>query len=685
MWKSIALVTVAVLLVTFLAAWWYLYTDDPYTSPPDPATLQTVAGSDLPTASAPRDTSSGPNVRVEGTRFEAPDGRQMYLRGVNLGGSSKVPYDPYLPSHVRAGFFDGADVSFVGRPFPLEAADRHFERLAAWGFHFARLLVPWEAVEHAGPGQYDEAYLDYIEQIVRRADAHGINLFIDPHQDVFSRFTGGDGAPMWAFEKVGLNVNAFSETGTALVHNLHDGDYPRMGWVTNYAKMATATMFTLFFGGTDFAPQTTVEGEPVQTYLQRHYIQAMQQVARRLADAPNVIGFDTLNEPSPGFIGVEDLTGTGLLQIGPTPTYAQGMYLADGHPQEVGVYSFGLFGATEERRTTLNPDGRRAWLDGHAPIWKQHGVWGTDDRGRPVLRAPDYFAEANGTPVDFANDYLKPFIDRYAKAIRAVDDDAVIFAEPAVFESLPEWSADETEGFVHAGHWYDAPTLLTKEYSPILSIDIENESLLLGKTAIREAFERQLASMKTETQQSMGARPTLVGEFGIPFDLNEGAAYESGDFSDQAAALDRSFNAVEENLLSYTLWNYTADNTNAHGDQWNGEDLSIFSVDQQTDPSDLDSGGRALEVVIRPYPKKIAGTLTTYQFRADTQELYVRFTPDPALSRPTELFLPKYHYGDGFVVEATTTDLAWDPERRLLLVNAHEPAEAQHVVVRPAR
>ena len=43
--------------------------------------------------------------------------------------------------------------------------------------------------------------------------------------------------------------------------------------------------------------------------------------------------------------------------------------------------------------------------------------------------------------------------------------------------------------------------------------------------------------------------------------------------------LDRSVNAVEENLLSYTLWNYTADNTNAHGDQWNGEDLSTFSTD----------------------------------------------------------------------------------------------------------
>ncbi|MCJ7533053.1 MAG: hypothetical protein MUO64_18780 [Anaerolineales bacterium] len=30
------------------------------------------------------------------------------------------------------------------------------------------------------------------------------------------------------------------------------------------------TMFTLFFGGNDFAPKTKVNGEPVQEFLQRH-------------------------------------------------------------------------------------------------------------------------------------------------------------------------------------------------------------------------------------------------------------------------------------------------------------------------------------------------------------------------------------------------------------------------------
>ena len=57
---------------------------------------------------------------------------------------------------------------------------------------------------------------------------------------------------------------------------------------------------------------------------------------------------------------------------------------------------------------------------------------------------------------------------------------------------------------------------------------------------------------------------------------------------------------MEANLVSCTLWNYTADNSNGRGDQWNGEDLSLFSRDQQKDAADINSGGRALAAGTRP-------------------------------------------------------------------------------------
>ena len=134
-------------------------------------------------------------IKASGKWLKDQHGRTVLLRGVSLGGSSKVPRTPDGATHIRQGFFDHRDVSFTGRPFPLEEADEHLRRLRAWGFDLVRLLVPWEAVEHAGPGIYDQAYLDYLYFLIERAEELGIQVIIDPHQDVWSRFSGGDGAP----------------------------------------------------------------------------------------------------------------------------------------------------------------------------------------------------------------------------------------------------------------------------------------------------------------------------------------------------------------------------------------------------------------------------------------------------------------------------------------------------------
>src|SRR5438552_8530862 len=167
-------------------------------------------------------------IHIEGSHFKDEHGRTRILRGVNLGGSSRVPLKPDGATHVRDGFFEHRTVSFVGRPFPLEVADEHFARLREWGLTCLRFLVIWEAIEHAGPGIYDSAYLDYVYAIIKRADEHGLLVLIDPHQDVWSRFCGGDGALGWTFEAVGMDITTFHEAGVALVHQLHGGPLPRM-------------------------------------------------------------------------------------------------------------------------------------------------------------------------------------------------------------------------------------------------------------------------------------------------------------------------------------------------------------------------------------------------------------------------------------------------------------------------
>jgi hypothetical protein len=619
-------------------------------------------------------------IRVAGPWFKDEHGRTLILRGVNLGGSSKVPFRPNGATHIREGFFDHRNVSFVGRPFPLEEAEEHLTRLRAWGFSFLRLLVTWEAIEHAGPGIYDEEYLDFICRVVEKAGEHGIELFVDPHQDVWSRFSGGDGAPGWTFEAVGMDITRFAETGAAIVHATHGDPLPRMIWPTNSGKLAAATMFTLFFGGNDFAPQTRVDGEPVQEFLQRHYVDAIKHLALRLRGLSNVVGYDTMNEPSAGFIGWEDLNGRpGLLLKGDAPTALQGMLLGAGFPQEVEQWDVGLRGARRLGTRLVNPQGASVWLDGYEPIWRQNGVWGLDAAGQPQLSRPDHFTRVNGRPVHFNRDYFRPFANRYAREIRSIAPEALIFVEGVPMERDLSWGPEDAPNIVHAAHWYDGFTLFLKNFVPWFTFDTQNMRPTLGQRRVRRLFADQVAEIRRCSERSMGNVPTLIGEFGIPFDMRDKHAYRTGDFSLPVRALDASFQAIESNLVGCTLWNYTADNTNARGDQWNDEDLSLFSRDQQTDPSDINSGGRALEAAVRPTARAVAGEPLRMAFDLRRRAFELEFRHDPLVEAPSEIFVPNLQYPQGYHV--TVSDGSYEIDRAAqTLIYAHTRERDVHRV-----
>lgn len=621
-------------------------------------------------------------VRVEGPFFKDEYGRTLILRGVNLAGSSKVPFSPDGATYRSEQFFDHRHVSFVGRPFPLEEADEHFRRLRAWGLTFLRFLVTWEAIEHAGPGQYDEAYLDYIRAVLQKAASYDIQVFIDPHQDVWSRFSGGDGAPGWTLEAVGFDLRHLHETGAAIVHSQHGDPFPQMVWPSNSSKLASATMFTLFFGGSHFAPLTKIEGEPVQEYLQRHYIQAVSRLAERLRDLPNVVGYDIFNEPLHGYIGWKRLDRReGVLQTGETPTPFQSMLLGAGYPQWVDVMDRRVFGIHRVGRRLVNPRGLSAWREGYTCIWRQHGIWDTDRRGKPVLLQPEYFTQYQGKPVDFANDYLKPFINRYAKAIRRVHPNALIFIEGEAFNSVPCWGAEDAKDIVYAPHWYDAFVLFFKSFVPWLGVDVRHGGrLVFGRNAIRKSFAAQIAHFREQSRRCLGNAPTLIGEFGIAFDLNRKQAYRSGDYSQQIEALDRSLRAMDDNCMSFTIWNYTPDNTNTRGDLWNDEDLSIFSRDQQTNPSDIHSGGRALPALLRPYPLSTAGQPLSLEFDYRTGLFRYRFRHDPAVTAPTELYVPEFQYPQGCWVEVTDGEFELDLTAQRLIYR-HTQQQAEHEII----
>lgn len=594
-------------------------------------------------------------IKTKGPWLIDETGRTVMLRGVNLGGSTKVPTKPNGATWNPEGFFDHRNVSFVDRPFPLAEADEHYARLRLWGFNCLRFLITWEAVEHAGPGIYDEEYLDYLHAVVKKAGEYGLHVFIDPHQDVYSRFSGGDGAPGWTLEAAGFDMRNFKETGAAIVHQTHGDPFPRMIWPTNAYKLAAATMFALFFAGNDFAPKTMVEGKHIQDYLQEHYFAAMKKVAQKLKDLDCVMGFDTLNEPQRGYVGVKDLTTLyGYMDIGIVPTPWQSILLGAGYPQRVKHLVRNVMGTFQKGLVTLNAEKKSAWLPGRECVWKQNGVWDVDADGKPVLLKPDHFHIINGHEVNFVQDYMKPFIQKMTANIRTVKAGWIGFMESEVNNHPPFWEEAAELNMVNVPHWYDGPLLFLKKYISFLGFNEITQQVIIGKKKVDEAYVAQLAEVKRLNKERLGNIPLLIGEFGIPFDMDKKKAFRNGDYRNHVKAMDRSMSTLEANLLNYTLWNYTSDNSNERGDLWNDEDLSIFCRDQQTDKSDLNSGGRALQAVIRPFPIALAGEPVKSCFDPFTRTYQLEFLGDHSIDAPSEVFYPLFHYGKG--AEITVSD-----------------------------
>ncbi len=623
-------------------------------------------------------------IKTKGPWLIDETGRTVMLRGVNLGGSSKVPTRPNGATWNLEGFFDHRNVSFVGRPFPLAEADEHYARLRQWGFNCLRFLITWEAVEHAGPGIYDEEYLDYLHAVVKKAVEYGLHVFIDPHQDVYSRFSGGDGAPGWTLEAAGLDMRHFKETGAAIVHQTHGDPFPRMIWPTNAYKLAAATMFALFFAGNDFAPKTLVDGKPIQDYLQEHYFAAMKKVAQKLKDLDCVMGFDTLNEPQCGYIGLKDLRNMfGHMDIGIVPTPWQSIQLGSGFTQKVKHLIRNVAGTFQKGWVTLNAEKRSAWLPGRECVWKQNGVWDIDQAGNPVLLKPDHFHKVGEHEVNFVQDYMRPFMQKMTANIRTVKADWIGFMESEVNNYAPYWQEAAEMNMVYVPHWYDGPLLYFKKYVSFLGFNEITQEVVFGKKKVDAAYVAQLAEVRQHTRERLGNIPLLIGEFGIPYDLDKKKAFRDGDFRHHVKAMDRSMSTMETNLLNYTIWNYTSDNSNERGDLWNDEDLSIFCRDQQTDASDLNSGGRALKAVIRPFPFAVAGEPISSRFDPFSGTYELEFIGDPTIKEPTQVFYPLFHYARGAKISVSDGTTSVDEKNQTLF---YTPGAMEHhtLTIKPA-
>jgi len=177
------------------------------------------------------------------------EGRRVYFRGVNAGANAKLP--PFLPFQ-----------------------DPHWwDVLDSWGYNMVRFTVFWEAIEPE-PGVYDQRYLDQVEQLVNEASKRGIYVLLDMHQDQFSRHLKGDGAPYWALPE---NVDPHDNSGIA----------GHTWFAAYFISSDVRTSFSNFFKSED---------------LKNHYYNSWKEVAKRVNQSPNILGYDIMNEPFGGEI-----------------------------------------------------------------------------------------------------------------------------------------------------------------------------------------------------------------------------------------------------------------------------------------------------------------------------------------------------------------------------------------------
>lgn len=193
-------------------------------------------------------------ITVRDGRFIDSEGRQVLLHGMSV--ISKSPRTGYISWQKPADF----------------------ARMRHWGMNCIRLGMTWDAVEPE-PGKYNEEFLKKLDERIGWAKDHGIYVFLDMHQDLFSVLYS-DGAPEWA--------------------TLHEGKpHLKEGGIWSDAYFSSPAIHAAF--DNFWANKPAPDGVGVQD----HFARAWRHVAERYADEPAVIGYDLFNEPNMGHRSIE--------------------------------------------------------------------------------------------------------------------------------------------------------------------------------------------------------------------------------------------------------------------------------------------------------------------------------------------------------------------------------------------
>ena len=115
-------------------------------------------------------------IVTEQKRFVDAYGRERIFYGINIVDKRKNSED---------------------NKFGFKIDDDFLTQMTERGLNIIRLGTTWSMIEPE-PNKYNDEYLDDMERILDLCEAHGVYVFLDMHQDLYSPKCYGDGAPDWA-------------------------------------------------------------------------------------------------------------------------------------------------------------------------------------------------------------------------------------------------------------------------------------------------------------------------------------------------------------------------------------------------------------------------------------------------------------------------------------------------------
>jgi endoglycosylceramidase len=208
---------------------------------------------------------------TQGGAFIDVLGRKVILRGLNVGGRSKMP--PFVPFDIAS------DAEIPAKADQIMAAVRRL------GSNGVRMILSWEALEPQR-GTFDGDYVARYRALLDAADRAGLSVIVDFHQDVFQAAFCGDGFPEWALGDI--------------PHGPPHYDCGALGWSLPY-----------------FNPLSEVSRAFDGLWSNRDgvldaFVGMWTHVAREIGRHPAVAAFEVMNEPGAGSQPIATIGGTVL-------------------------------------------------------------------------------------------------------------------------------------------------------------------------------------------------------------------------------------------------------------------------------------------------------------------------------------------------------------------------------------